>query len=62
VDQEKIQARFENGVLEVMIPKAEVAKPRSIAISSGEKGGLFSGLLGRKNVEVKTDKKDGDNH
>lgn len=61
VNQEKIQARFENGVLEVMIPKAEVAKPRSIAIES-EKGGLFSGLLGRKNVEVKTDDKKGDNH
>ena len=47
VDEGKIQARFENGVLEVMIPKAEVSKPKTIEIQS-EKGGLFSNLLGRK--------------
>jgi HSP20 family protein len=46
VDQEKIQARYENGVLEVMVPKAEMAKPKSIHIES-EKGGLFSKLLGK---------------
>jgi HSP20 family protein len=62
VSQEKIQARFENGVLEVMVPKAEVAKPRSIAIESSDKGGLFSGLLGRKTVDVKTDDKKNENH
>lgn len=46
VDEGKIQARFENGVLEVLIPKAELSKPRSIEIST-EKGGLFSKLLGK---------------
>jgi HSP20 family protein len=46
VDQDKIQARYENGVLEVMVPKAEVAKPKSIQIES-QKGGLFSRALGR---------------
>jgi HSP20 family protein len=50
VDDNKIQARMENGVLEIMVPKAEVAKPRSIQVES-EKGGLFSRLLGKKNVE-----------
>lgn len=32
VKEDKIQARSENGVLEVMIPKAEQAKPRSVQI------------------------------
>ncbi|MBX3023091.1 MAG: Hsp20/alpha crystallin family protein [Bdellovibrionales bacterium] len=43
VSQDKIQARYENGVLEVLIPKAEVAQPKSISINK-EKGGLFSRL------------------
>lgn len=52
VDSTKIQARFENGVLEVMIPKVEAVKPRKIEIESG-KGGLFSRLLGQKAVDKK---------
>ncbi len=32
VDQEKIQAGYENGVLTVTVPKAERARPREIAI------------------------------
>ena len=35
VDQDKIQAHFESGVLEILIPKAEVTKPRSIEIKTG---------------------------
>ena len=34
VDTEKIEARFENGVLSVSITKAERAKPREIRVSS----------------------------
>lgn len=34
VDPEKIEARFENGVLIVRIPKAERARPREIRVSS----------------------------
>ena len=34
VDPERIEARFENGVLIVRIPKAERAKPREIRVSS----------------------------
>jgi HSP20 family protein len=45
VDGDDIQARFENGVLEVFIPKAAKAQARSIKVESG-KGGLFSRLLG----------------
>lgn len=33
VDAEKVQAAFENGILTVTVPKAEMAKPRRIAIS-----------------------------
>lgn len=47
VNADGIQARFENGVLEVFVPKAEKAQPKSIKIESG-KGGLFSRLLGEK--------------
>lgn len=35
VDAEKVQASYDNGILRVMIPKAESAKPRQIQISSG---------------------------
>jgi HSP20 family protein len=38
VDTEKIEARFENGVLSVSIPKAERAKPREIRVSSSASG------------------------
>ncbi|WP_413290436.1 Hsp20/alpha crystallin family protein [Bdellovibrio sp. HCB337] len=34
VDGAKIEARFENGVLEIQIPKTEVSKPRQIEILS----------------------------
>lgn len=34
VDPEKIEARYENGVLVVMIPKAERAKPREIRVNT----------------------------
>lgn len=35
VEQEQIQARFENGVLSVVIPKSEKARRRRIEIGSG---------------------------
>jgi HSP20 family protein len=33
IDQDQISARYENGVLEVRVPKPEEQKPRTIAIS-----------------------------
>jgi HSP20 family protein len=33
VDQEHVQATYKDGVLELRLPKSEVAKPRRIAIS-----------------------------
>ncbi len=38
VDPEKIEARFENGVLLVLIPKAERAKPREIRVNASGSG------------------------
>lgn len=58
IDESKVQARYENGVLEIMIPKSEVAKPRSIHIDT-EKGGLFSRLLGQKNVDSNSQRTEG---
>jgi HSP20 family protein len=33
VDQEKVQATFKDGVLELHLPKSEAAKPKRIAIN-----------------------------
>lgn len=55
IDEGKIQARSENGVLEIMVPKTEQAKPRSVQIEAG-KGGLFSKLVGNsKKSETQSD-------
>lgn len=53
VDDQKIQAHFEDGVLEVLVPKAELSKPRSVQVETG-KGGLFSRLIGSKSKDVNT--------
>jgi HSP20 family protein len=34
VDQEKVQATYRNGILELRLPKLESAKPKRIAIES----------------------------
>ncbi|MFW5947668.1 MAG: Hsp20/alpha crystallin family protein [Gemmatimonadota bacterium] len=38
VDHDAIEAHFENGVLELRIPKAEEARPHRIEITGGKKG------------------------
>jgi HSP20 family protein len=35
VDAEKVEARFENGILHVALPKSETAKPRQIKVKGG---------------------------
>ena len=35
IDEAKIEAKYENGVLEVAVPKAAIAKPKKIAVSVG---------------------------
>lgn len=52
---DKIEAHYENGVLNVALPKAEAAKGRAIQIQTGQ-GGLLNKLLGAKketNKEIK---------
>lgn len=44
---EAIEAQFENGVLHVVIPKAETIKPKQIHIGEG-KPGFIAKLLGKK--------------
>ncbi len=43
IDPESIEARFENGVLEVRIPKPEGRKPRRVAINVGSGAGVIEG-------------------
>ena len=35
IDDANIEARYENGVLEVSVPKAEIVKPKKIAVTIG---------------------------
>lgn len=46
-DSSQIEARYENGVLELVLPKVQAAKPRQIEIKSG-KTGLIEKILGPK--------------
>jgi HSP20 family protein len=36
VDADKVEARFDNGVLHVTLPKHEAARPRKIVVKSGD--------------------------
>lgn len=47
-DFEKIEAHYQDGVLEIAVPKTAAAQSRKIEIQSG-KSGFFSRLLGGKN-------------
>ncbi len=52
VDSEKIEARYENGVLQVALPKSEVKTGKKIEIGHGEKAnGIFSKLISHKKNE-----------
>jgi HSP20 family protein len=52
INAEKIEAHFENGVLNIALPKAETAKGRSIPIQTGSSG-FLSKLMGSKKEENK---------
>jgi HSP20 family protein len=43
IDPEAVQASFDNGVLEVRIPKPEERKPRKVAIQVGERPAAIEG-------------------
>ena len=54
---DKIEAHYEDGVLNVALPKLETAKARNIQIQSGQ-GGLLSKFLGSKKEANNKDLKD----
>ncbi len=49
IDANQVQAHFENGVLELVVPKAEESRARSIEVQSGQ-GSLIERLTSRKDV------------
>ncbi len=52
VDEDKIEAHYENGVLSLALPKSESVKPRQIAIGSEKKEGIWSRLLGGRKDDI----------
>jgi HSP20 family protein len=58
IDADKVEANYQDGVLQLIVPKAESAKPRQIKISGGT--GFFGKLLGdpRKKEEEHTSNKE----
>lgn len=52
INVDRIEAHYEDGVLNVALPKAEAAKGRTIQIQSGQNG-FFSKLLGSKKEDPK---------
>ncbi|MNJ96639.1 Spore protein SP21 [compost metagenome] len=52
VNSQKIEAHYENGVLELLIPKAQEAQARKIEVQTG-KSGFFSDLIGSKKEDAK---------
>ncbi|WII72592.1 Hsp20/alpha crystallin family protein [Bdellovibrio sp. 22V] len=56
VDAEKIEAHYEDGVLNLYLPKTPVAKARKIEVQT-DKGGFFDRLLtSKKDVENASEK------
>jgi HSP20 family protein len=51
VDANQVEAAYEDGVLTIIVPKSEAAKPKTIRIGES-KGGLFGKLLGEKNKDT----------
>lgn len=54
VDAEKVEAHYEDGVLELYLPKVKAAQPRQIEIQSGKTGSFFDKLLCSKKESKET--------
>ena len=52
VDADKIEAHYEDGVLNIALPKSDQAKGRTVQIQSGKGGNLFSRLMGKNEEKV----------
>lgn len=59
ISGEHIEARYEDGVLELYLPKVQAAQPRKVEIQSGKEGGFFDKLL---NKNTQTEMKNVSNH
>lgn len=53
VEEENIEANYENGVLSLALPKAEKAQPKQITIGENKKDGIWSRLIGGKSKDEK---------
>jgi HSP20 family protein len=51
VDSAKIEAQYQDGVLNLYIPKSQAIKPRQIKIGDSSSEGFFSRILGKKEEE-----------
>jgi HSP20 family protein len=56
LDAERIEANYEDGVLQLYIPKAESAKPRQIKVSNSSSPGFFAKLIGQSSVKGKDER------
>jgi HSP20 family protein len=52
INSERIEAHYDNGVLNIALPKSEAAKGRTVQIQTGDTS-FFSKLLGAKKETVK---------
>jgi HSP20 family protein len=53
LDTEKIEANCQDGVLRILIPKSETAKPRQIKIGTGSGTSFFGKLIGQSSTKEK---------
>lgn len=51
IDADRVEANYQDGILRVVVPKAESAKPRQIQITSGSLSSKFFGNLLSKSKE-----------
>jgi hypothetical protein len=52
VDAERAAAAFQDGVLTITLPKAEIATPKTIPVSGGSSGQESSASAGPTEVEI----------
>ena len=53
LDVEKVEANYQDGVLRVVVPKVESAKPRQIKIGTGNSTSFFGKLIGQASSKEK---------
>jgi HSP20 family protein len=51
INTDQIEANYQDGILRIIVPKAEVAKPKQIKIANGNSSKFFGKLLGSSKKE-----------